>query len=1017
MESELWFFKKNQQGKVQGPLSHEQLEEHWRTGKISATMLLSQDQEQWHTAEQIMAEKMKTMSIGEKMPSLQTIVRATAPKIPSGDSAESPLRRYKVIKELGRGGMGVVYQAMDTKLSRIVAAKMLLDTGADEVNAKRFMREAELNAKLSHPNIVQVYNFGTTPQFYIIMEFVEGCSYNDLLEDKKFPLKKKLELFQQVCDAVEYGHKQKIIHRDLKPQNIMVTEENIAKVMDFGLAKSLTAQEMKLSKTGQTLGTPKYMSPEQADGRKLDHRTDIYSLGIILYKILTGREPYTSENIVTILDQLANEEPILPREINPAIPQKLQAICMKCLEKNRDHRYESARALRDDIQAYFENKPILATKDKIIKATPQKTSSKKTLVGIMIVLAIAAILLGSILYQSEETKNYNTTQHLVAQKQEKEQYNEAIELWKGFLTRFPETSHRQEIEKNIEYLKTNHERMMAERLRQEEEQEYQKIQKLVLREQDQENYTNAIVLWEEYLLRFPNSFHRAEVEEYIKQFKIVKDRQIVEQRRQEEEREYQKARKFVLQKETQENYMEAIELWQRFLTQYPDTSHRTEIEKNIEQCKEKHDQLIARRQAQMNEQQAEQLRLEHEQAYKITQELALDKHNEKKYQEAIEVWQGFLLRFPDTPRRNEIEEHIKNCKKAESQFYRQNEELKKSYGLPLEVWEACSYKYKEERILDLTTNFWKQLPAAQQMEYTKTYQKEYALAKKLALEKTIHIKSLPPSAKPLKMILIPPGRFWMGSPDDEEGHNILWSYKSQEELNTTIGCDLSEGPRHRVVISSPYYISQYECTQAQWKAVMGSNPSRFFNAGPDAPVEQVTWNAIANGKNSFCGRTGLTLPSEAEWEYACRSGALGMSYVGDFEILGVCNAPALSPLAWYGGNSGVSYIGGEDSSSWPDKEQDHKNAGTHPVGQKIPNGFGLYDILGNVYEFCCDNPRIYKTNDEMNPIGTKKLSATFMIRGGSWSRDVRDVRCAFRFSERMNAARDCVGFRPAAPVK
>lgn len=402
MDSENWFLKKEQQGKIYGPLTDEQLQEYWQAGKISAKMLLSSDQQKWYLVEQIMQEQVKTRRMTRafrnttsyaQKPDSSSSEAKTLIQPSSLPSIVSPLSRYTIIKELGRGGMGVVYQVMDTNLNQIVAVKMLLDKNMDSINLKRFMREAEISANLSHPNIVQVYGFGTTPQVYISMEYIEGRSFHELLANKDYPLRSKLEILQQVCDAVHYGHQKKIVHRDLKPQNIMVTRDNIAKVMDFGLAKNLSMQSLKLSKTGQFMGTPQYMSPEQADGRKLDHRSDIYSLGIILYQILTGRTPYDSDNIINILDQLAYNKPTLPQELNPEVPKDLQMVCMKCLKKNPQDRYASAKLLRDDIHAYLENRPIAISKNKTIKRTKQWMQRNQMIAGVLVTLALGILFL------------------------------------------------------------------------------------------------------------------------------------------------------------------------------------------------------------------------------------------------------------------------------------------------------------------------------------------------------------------------------------------------------------------------------------------------------------------------------------------------------------------------------------------------------------------------------------------------------------------------------------------------
>ena len=187
---------------------------------------------------------------------------------------------------------------------------------------------------------------------------------------------------------------------------------------------------------------------------------------------------------------------------------------------------------------------------------------------------------------------------------------------------------------------------------------------------------------------------------------------------------------------------------------------------------------------------------------------------------------------------------------------------------------------------------------------------------------------------------IPPGRFWMGSPEDEPGRFD------------------NEGPRHQVTLTEGYWLFDTPCTQSLWEAVMGNNPSRF--QGPNRPVERVSWDdaqTFLSNINERIPGLNLVLPSEAQWEYACRAGTETAIYTGELAISGKNNAPALDPIAWYGGNSGVDFdlADGEDSSGWVGKQYPHTRAGTHPVKLKRANPWGLYDMLGNVWEWCQDH--------------------------------------------------------------
>ena len=250
-----------------------------------------------------------------------------------------------------------------------------------------------------------------------------------------------------------------------------------------------------------------------------------------------------------------------------------------------------------------------------------------------------------------------------------------------------------------------------------------------------------------------------------------------------------------------------------------------------------------------------------------------------------------------------------------------------------------------------------------------------------------------------RMRWVPPGTFLMGSPEGERGR---YDY---------------EGPQHEVEFSQGFWLGDTPVTQALWEVVMGSNPSRF--KGPDRPVENVSWNDCRDflGRlNALAPELEARLPSEAEWEHACRAGTEAATWVGDLEILGENNAPVLDPIAWYGGNSGQEFElrDGYDSSGWPNKQYPHKQAGTHPVARKPPNPLGLYDMLGNVYEWCLDAWDLegYAPDDVTDPPAGRTGSVR-VTRGGSWYSFARDVRAAFRYALDPSHRHDYLGFRLA----
>ncbi len=266
--------------------------------------------------------------------------------------------RYRIEKELGRGGMGAVYKVYDDMLDRWVALKVILeskDITADQI--KRFMLEARSMAKIQHPNIIQVYEVGETPRNYFTMDYIQGEPFSHMIKKGKCLPRKSAWIIQQVALALNEVHQHGIIHRDIKPSNIMLDQQEKPRLMDFGLVKVVDNQ---LSRSGEILGTPVYMSPEQAEGRKVDHRSDIYSLGASLYEALTQRPPFQGETVFKIIYQIAQEDPLTPRLLNPDIPPELEAICLKCLEKSPEKRYSTGALFAQDLDNFLKDRPILA---------------------------------------------------------------------------------------------------------------------------------------------------------------------------------------------------------------------------------------------------------------------------------------------------------------------------------------------------------------------------------------------------------------------------------------------------------------------------------------------------------------------------------------------------------------------------------------------------------------------------------------------------------------------------------
>jgi serine/threonine protein kinase len=276
---------------------------------------------------------------------------------------------YRIVSELGRGGMGVVYRAKQLSANRDVALKVVrndvLDTlAADtrQTTLNRFQHEAHAAAKLEHENLVPVYDVGDSGSLrYYAMRFIEGTSLYDMIRHKALSNRDAARYIEPVARGLHYAHQQGVLHRDLKPHNIIIeAKTDQPRLTDFGLAKFIE-QRNELTHAGEVMGTPSYMSPEQArDSGRVTPLADVYSLGAALYHVLTSRPPFQAANVAETLRQVFDEDPVPPRRLNSAIDRDLETICLKCLQKEPSRRYESAQALADDLKRYLNGEPILA---------------------------------------------------------------------------------------------------------------------------------------------------------------------------------------------------------------------------------------------------------------------------------------------------------------------------------------------------------------------------------------------------------------------------------------------------------------------------------------------------------------------------------------------------------------------------------------------------------------------------------------------------------------------------------
>ena len=366
---------------------------------------------------------------------------------------------YEILAELGRGAMGVVYRARHTSLGREVALKMILVGGhASEQDRQRFLAEAQAIASLQHPGIVQIYDYGSWGGLpYFAMELCPVGNLARKLAGKPVPDSEAAGMIEQLANAIQIAHENGIVHRDLKPGNILLTLDETLKVTDFGLARRIE-ESQGLTQTGAVVGTPCYMAPEQALGLKdIGPAADIYSLGAILYELLTGRPPFLGEVTLEVLRQVVDCEPALPRTVQPKVDRDLEAVCLKCLEKEPKHRYASARDLAEDMRQYLAGEPVAIgaayRRRRTFRWAKRRFRVIAGLVGILTI--VAATLFVGLHLGKNDTTNEGLVENQQKEKNSDDQLRETIEILKMWAGRETNEMRRKDISELIPLAKAN----------------------------------------------------------------------------------------------------------------------------------------------------------------------------------------------------------------------------------------------------------------------------------------------------------------------------------------------------------------------------------------------------------------------------------------------------------------------------------------------------------------------------------------------------------------------------------
>ncbi len=346
---------------------------------------------------------------------------------PAAPRAAPAVPGYEILEELGRGGMGVVYKARQVKLGRLVALKMVLaGAHAGAADLARFRTEAEAVARLQHPNIVQIHEVGEHDGLpYLSLEFVDGGSLAHKLNGTPLPARQAAQLVAVLAGAMHAAHQRGIVHRDLKPGNVLLAADGIPKITDFGLAKRLDAPT-GMTQTGAVMGTPSYMAPEQAMGKvhEIGPAADVYALGAILYELLTGRPPFRSETPWDTILLVIHEDPVPPTYLQPRVPRDLETICLKCLAREPQKRFATARALADDLGRFLAGEPIQARPvgawERLVKRVKRRPAVAG-LVGVIILLTLVGFGLVFWQWRRAEWANAALEERAEAEAQAKEE--------------------------------------------------------------------------------------------------------------------------------------------------------------------------------------------------------------------------------------------------------------------------------------------------------------------------------------------------------------------------------------------------------------------------------------------------------------------------------------------------------------------------------------------------------------------------------------------------------------------
>jgi len=965
---------------------------------------------------------------------------APAPDPAQGDPAPGTTVEYfgdyVLMEKLGEGGMGVVYKARQVSLKRLVAVKMISSGRfADEREVERFRVEAEAAANLDHPGIVRIFEIGEHQgRHYFSMDFVEGESLEARLRESPLPPQEAARLMEQTARAIAYAHGRGVIHRDLKPANVLVSQENQVRVTDFGLAKRLQ-DDSGLTVTGIPMGTPSYMPPEQAEGRwgEVTVRSDVYSLGATLYALLTGRPPFQAATRSETMLQVSHRDPLPLRQLNPSLPRDLETVCAKCLEKDPRRRYGSADDLAEELKRFLEGRPVQARPVGKPERLWRWCKRNPVVAGLTAAVAFSLVvgIVASSCFAIRATNNangwQNAAEEAVAEKEraEKQLLRSEWLLYANQIASALREWETNNVSGSWQYLDACRADFRGW--------EYDYLYTLFTKNQRTfKGHTgfvhsvafspdgkrivsgsgtpdNTVRVWDatsgQELLTLTGHMGQVDSVAFSPDGKrIVSAGYSLK----------------VWDATTGENTLTLTPpiLYVNSVAFSPDgkriVSGSDDSMLKVWDATSGQETLTFKGHARLVNSVA--FSPDGRRIVSGSDDMTVKVWNATSGQEMLtlkghagivlsvafspdgkrivsssgdgttKVWDATAIKLTQSVERYVYDGSSFTLYSCEGKSEWTESKADGSSGFRfVEVGRGNNWIF----LLDSSRKILMRLPIRGGMCYRSTDNgktwnasqyvdrdgKTGSQSAKTSMpqgrvsagEKEVMF-DLVPDVK-LEMTFIPVGEFLMGSSDSNK--NV----------------PPSEKPQHRVRITKPFYVGKYLVTQEQWKAVMSDNPSYF--PGSKNPVEHVNWHDCQQflgklNEKFGVGRGKFQLPTEAQWEYACRAGSTWQFSFGDDES-------RLDEYAWYRENSGGK---------------------PHPVGEKKPNAWGLYDMYGNVWEWCADwyDEGYYAKSPTDDPEGPSMGTAR-VNRGGGWRDSAGGCRSAIRSNVPPETRNSGLGFR------